>query len=120
MSMDMQNILDLKIESLDLLDCLKKKLQANHLHTVKDLTEITKAELMNIFTAQCDEGCFINCCMMDIEFLLKDFELSLLQEEEIAEEETDAYKKLLEENEALRQEIAFLKSMIDGFGKENG
>ena len=116
--MDMQNNLDLKIESLDLLDCLKKKLQANHLHTVKDLTETAKADLMAIFSAQCDEGCFINCCMMDIEFLLKDLGLCLLQEEEAAEEEADIIRKLQEENEALKQEIAFLKSMIEGFGKE--
>ena len=37
MSMDMENILNLKTDDLDLLDCLKKKLQANDLYTVKDL-----------------------------------------------------------------------------------
>ena len=119
MSMDMETILNLKTDNLDLLDCLKKKLQANDLYTVKDLTEITRAELMTIFSAQCDEGCFINCCMMDIEFLLKDLGLCLLQEEEGAEDDADIIRKLQEENEALRQEIAFLKSMIDGFGKES-
>ena len=106
-----------KITECDLLDCLKEKLLASGIFTVSDLTQTTKDTIREIFSAQCDEGCFLNCCMMDIEFMLKDLGLCLLQEEE-EPDEADMIRKLQEENEALRQENAFLKSMIESFGKK--
>ena len=117
MNLDIQKNLALKIEECDLLDCLKEKLHANNIFTVGDLTETKKETLWNIFRDSCDEGCFLNCCMMDIEFLLKDMGLCLLQEEDAAEDDADIIQRLQEENEALRQENAFLKSMIEVFSK---
>lgn len=113
---DIQKISDLEIckYGCDLTDCLKDKLYTLNIYTVGDLAKISKSELLKLFPATCADDCFLDYCIRDIEHLLGDLGLSFRQEID----ENSPYKKVLVENEELKQENAFLKEVVKYFAKE--
>ena len=112
---DIQKILNLKIDQLNFMKGLKKILYSHGIYTIGDLTKKTESELLQLFPANGDDTLIRDCFIMDIECMLEDLGLSLANEDDGAE---DPYHMLLEENEALKKENVFLKKMVRYLAKE--